>query len=211
MSIVDRLGGPAEIYGSRQVPHVVARTPILSALILGTSLVAALVGCSGASVPKVSDATGPSLPAASAMPVAQRSILADGKVTPAEYQLAFAAFRECVAKSGGRLRIESRDQASGAVTYATGSDVGTPDHPNLDTLEGKCYYEQFSRVEVVFTATDPTYLASMKERVRQDYQTKTRPCLVKNGVTAPENVEPGSDEANSLDSKATDLTNQGKC
>jgi hypothetical protein len=175
------------------------------------SLVAALAACSGTSVPKVTDATGPSVPPASALPAAQRAILADGKVTPAEYQLALAAFQDCVTKSGGRLRIESRDQASGAVTYATGSDIGTPDQPNLTTPEGKCYYEQFSRVEVVFTATDPTFLSSMKERARQQYSTKTRPCLVKNGITAPESVEPGSDQANSLDNKAADLVNQGKC
>jgi hypothetical protein len=51
----------------------------------------------------------------------------------------------------------------------------------------------------------------MKQRVQQEYQARTRPCLVKNGIDAPESVEAGSDKASALEDQAADLVSQGKC
>jgi hypothetical protein len=142
---------------------------------------------------------------------AQMQYLADGKVTLAEYQEAFASFEACVTKQGGRIRVTSRDPASGAILYETGAETGTPTAPNLASPEGRCYGEYFGKVEVAFQSTDPAFLASLRQQQIQIYLTSVKPCLQKNGVAAPATVEPGSDEFVKLGDQAYKFVTQGKC
>ncbi|HYY12343.1 MAG TPA: hypothetical protein VE781_15505 [Kineosporiaceae bacterium] len=173
--------------------------------------VLALAACSSPAPSTV--APSPTVPAAvtAVMSAQQKAVLADGKVTLVEYQQSFDAFSRCVTAKNGRVRVTERDPASGAVRYETGADIGSPDQPHLDTIEGRCYAQEFARAEAVFVSTDPAYRASMRQRQVQDYLQKVRPCLVANNVAAPDTIEPASERAAALFDQWNKLVAQGKC
>ena len=95
------------------------------------------------------DPPGPAgLPPLKELPPAQQTVLADGLVTPQEYQAAYTAFAECVVAAGGR--IEEQGRASGFIEYRVGNKLGTPFKPNLSSPEGRCYHEQFDSIEYLY-------------------------------------------------------------
>jgi len=100
-------------------------------------------------------ASGPANPVApESIPAPQRAALSDGKVTLAEYQAAYAEFMSCVRAGGGHLEEIGRD-ASGIITYRVGGRLGAPDKPNLTSVEGRCYHDNFDSVEVAFELSLP--------------------------------------------------------
>lgn len=155
---------------------------------------------------------GPAAGPPAAVPAAQRAALADGTVTRAEYQAAYAAFARCVAAGRGRLRETGRDRASGMIEYSTPHRLGTPAAPNRGSVEGRCYNDTFDRVEYVFETTDPAVLAAVAARSRQVYAEHIRPCLVKNHLDAPADPpDPAGPEFATLNSTASQLQQQGRC
>src|ERR1700694_6061712 len=60
--------------------------------------------------------TGPNVPPSAALPAAQRSALADGKVTLAEYREAFGRWEDCTKRAGGQLSLLSTDPISGLIS-----------------------------------------------------------------------------------------------
>lgn len=84
----------------------------------------------------------------------QAGALADGTVTRAEYEAAYASFAACVTDGGGRIFVQSRDPSTGIITYGTGHRLGTPGRPSLGSVEGRCYHERFDRIDYRY-GTEP--------------------------------------------------------
>ena len=145
------------------------------------------------------------------IPSAQRAALADGKVSLAEYQAAFAAWQQCVASGGGRLRVDSRDSQTGVIMYSAGSRLGTWAAPRADSPEARCYHEQFDYVEQTFMANNPEIQRRQRAEAVLNYQKFTRPCLLKNGISAPEQVQIDSAAFAQYVSQAAEFERSGKC
>lgn len=132
-------------------------------------------------------------------------------VSVAQYQAAFNAFSACVAKSGGRVQVLTRDATSGLITYETGGQLGTPDDPDIGTPEGRCYHEYFDEIEFVFQTTDPAVLQYEKQQNIETYNRDVRPCLLKNHKAAPSVVTPGTSQFGQLLSEYQTLKSEGRC
>jgi hypothetical protein len=183
----------------------VRRTAVLALVVL------LLAGCNARWRAGAGAATAkPTATAGQDIPTGQRSALADGKVTLAEYQTAFASFASCVSNGGGQLEETSRD-ASGLIHYGTPVRLGSPDAPDLTSVEGRCYHDTFDRIEFVFQTTDPAVLAAAAAEARRRYAEQIRPCLIKNGKSAPETVDPGTATFNRLFDEWAKFDQRGKC
>lgn len=172
-------------------------------------------GCAGGgdtnSTSTVGLSHGVSIPALDQLPEKQRADFADGKITLAEYGGAFDRFSSCASGGGGRVAVLDRDPVSGVVTFSSGTDVGSPDAPNLDTVEGRCYNAEFSWVELVFQTTDPRALQQGSNDSLEAFYQHFKPCLVANGETVPGDLVDGSAEMGALLERYVELQQQGLC
>lgn len=145
------------------------------------------------------------------VPAEQRAALADGHVTLAEYQAAFAKWEKCVTEGGGLLKAESRDPKTGLITYQVGARLGTPEQPRADSVEARCYHAYFDVIETAYTEGNPLIRQQEQSEAIKNYQTMDRPCLLRNGIAAPANIVFDSDLFRQLIAKAGELENEGKC
>ena len=180
---------------------------------VGVVLVGAMTvvaaGCSDEAQRPASTAT-VSFPTGADLPAAQRDALADGEVTANEYASAFDAFVTCAKDAGGSVKLESSDPVSGVILYSTGSPIGSPREPNVSSVEGRCYDETFSWIDLVFQSSPAAVEQGLADEL-EHYQSEVRPCLVANAVEAPENVEIGSQAYGELLDQFVDLSNRGLC
>lgn len=181
-------------------------------LVLALALVGA-VGCAEQSAPSVSQP--PTLaelgvPGADALPPLQAAALADGVVTREEYGQAFAAFVRCADDRGDPLDAMGTDPTTGLARYGTRDPLPVPGE--LDgTPQGRCYEETFSWIELVFQLTDPAVLD--KGYADQDalYAAEGAPCLARNGIDAPPEVDTRTPEGLDWYGRYTKLASQQKC
>ncbi|HQZ37138.1 MAG TPA: hypothetical protein PK020_22120 [Ilumatobacteraceae bacterium] len=171
-----------------------------------------LAACTDGSVRSTTASTGPGvdLPSSADIPEGQREALADGQVTVQEYRSAFDEWTQCAAKDGGVVAPYNEDPATGLILYSTGSPIGAPDQPDLSSPEGRCYAQTFSWIDLVFQSS-PAVLEHIKQQNLEVYRSEQRPCLLKNDIDAPEDVEIGSAEYGQLLQTFVDLTKRGKC
>jgi hypothetical protein len=144
------------------------------------------------------------------LPSEQRGYLADGKVSAGEYAAAFGSFQRCVLQGGGRLEVVTR-YPGGLIDYRVGGRLGTPQQPVLSSVEGRCYHQFLDSVEYLFQTTDPGALSDIAQQQRQLYADKVYPCLIKNGVSAPPQVDPASAQGKALSKQWLALGQAGKC
>jgi len=171
---------------------------------------AALCGCSSASGATATSPATPSSPTASAASADQAVALADGKVSAAEYAGAFAKFSQCATSGGGRVKVDARDPG-GYIHYEVGGILGPPEQPDATTVEGRCYHQYLDQIEVVFQTTNPGALSDIAQADRLVYKSTIYPCLKKNNVTAPADVNPDSAEGTALTEQWATLRREGKC
>jgi hypothetical protein len=174
-------------------------------------LIATRGGCGAAAASTAEPTPAPTGVALADVAAAQRSALADGTVSRTEYQDAYAAFSQCVSAGGGRLEETDRDPVSGLVGYRTGASLGTPWEPQLGSVEGRCYHDTFDAIEYTFQINDPAVRARQQEQQRALYRDQVRPCLVKNGIDAPEQSEPGTAEFGDWADRWSRLESAHKC
>jgi hypothetical protein len=144
------------------------------------------------------------------IPTAQRSALADGKVTRAEYEAAYQEFATCATAGGGTVEIVNRNSA-GVLVYRTGAKLGTPKTPLMNSVEGRCYHDMFDVIEFVYQTTDPTVLSAAAADAQHLYTEQIRPCLRKNGVDAPTEFRPDMAQYREFAEQWSLLDGAGKC
>jgi len=182
-------------------------------LVLALALVG-LTGCAGLPSP-----LGPSqppalaelrVPEAEALPPLQAVALADGVITREEYAKGFAAFARCAEDGGDPLVVGGIDPSTGLARYGTRELVGIPGEP-VPSVQGRCYDETFSWIELVFQVTDPAVLDSGYAYQDAQYAAEGAPCLARNGIDAPPEVDTRTPEGLEWHGRYSELASQQKC
>jgi hypothetical protein len=140
--------------------------------------VLSLMSCSEGSQSKTERGPSIDVPALESLSPSQRAVFADGKVSTEEYLAAFDAWEACSESGGGLVTITSRDPVSGLILYGTSGSIGTASHPDLTSIEGRCYDEEFAWVDRVFQVSDPTVIAQRLSQEQTFFEQYIRPCLV---------------------------------
>jgi hypothetical protein len=182
-------------------------------------LALALAGLTGCAWPQSAPSTsqpatlaelGVRVPEADSLPPLQAKALADGAVTRQEYAQGFGAFARCAQDRGDPLDVMGTDPSTGLVRYGTTQLLGVPGEP-AGGPQGRCYEETFSWIELVFQVSDPAVLE--KGYAEQDalYAAEGAPCLARNGIDAPSEVDTRTPEGLEWLGRYAELASDQKC
>ena len=137
----------------------------------------------------------------------QAAALADGKVTTAEYHVAFSLFEACANDGTTSVVDVNTDPTTGLITFGVTGDLETP-----GTTLYECYIRYFDDIELTWQSTDENFLESSRESQIAFFDTELRPCLESNGVEVPDvTPQPGSQEFGDLMTAVAALFNSGSC
>lgn len=144
------------------------------------------------------------------VPDEQRAAFVDGNVDTNEYQEAFGRFRDCANTSESLVVDIQTDPVSGFIGYGVKGELSAPGTSNGSHLDD-CYQRYFSYIEATWQTTDPGALESVIQSNMDFYHEAVQPCLIANGLEAPDDVVPGTEEFSDLSNQFLELDAAGKC
>lgn len=198
------------------------RSPVLLRMVLRPCrllvLALALAGLTGCGLPSALSPSQPSslaelgvrVPAPDALPPLQAAALADGAVTREEYAQAFAAFARCAEDRGDTVDVMGIDPSTGLIRYGTSQLLGVPGEP-AGGPQGACFEETFSWIELVFQVSDPAVLDKGYAEQDELYAEEGAPCLARNGINAPSEVDTRTPEGLDWFGRYTALASRQEC
>jgi len=105
---------------------------------------------------------------------AQVAKLADDKVTPQEYQDAFADFHQCIRDQGHEFYQLTTDPNTGEYNYHT--------LMSSQTVVDNCYETHFKFVDMIYQS-NPAITEKRQREFAQHWRNEIHPCLEENGIT----------------------------